>query len=121
MSSRNDDPTDDSVGKYYGRDGQRIGLMTWAALQQDYDGYRLICRDFVGNTVVLTLWHGMDPSCDDRVPPLIFGTITKSSDNEFGNEDLWATEEEARAGHAARVEKERAKSVMTKAEAAGTK
>jgi hypothetical protein len=99
----------DDVGAYYNRTGQRIGLLRWAKLREDYEGYRLIARDEVGKTTVITLWHGMDASLiDQRTPPLIFGTITKC-DDDYGEEETWATEAEALAGHAARVERERAK------------
>lgn len=63
--------------------------------------YRRVGFDIVGPFAVSTVWLGIDTS--DRVPPLIFETLVSSASEDLDppiSGDRYATEEQARDGHA---------------------
>ena len=95
---------------YYDRDGQPIDMERWVRLMED-PGYKVIAKTVVGDAEVSTVWLGLDHSFGGSVP-IIFETMI------FGgalDENQWryATEDEARQGHAEKV------TLLQIAEAAG--
>jgi hypothetical protein len=86
------------MGMFYDWEGQPITLLQWARLFEDA---RHIGDDELDGVRVSTVWLGLDHSFG-LGPPLIYETMV------FGALDLegerYATEQEARAGHARWVE-----------------
>ena len=97
---------DDGRPYAYDRDGSPITFEQWARLRWTDDepdawrtGYERIALDHVGDVSVSTVWLGLDHGHGLTSAPLIFETMV------FGgpfDEQCWryATEDEARAGHA---------------------
>jgi hypothetical protein len=86
------------AGRYFDWQGQPITLQQWMRL---FDDERHLGDDHVGDVHVSTVWLGLDHGYGDG-PPLIFETMI------FGgplDQECWlyATEQQARAGHARAV------------------
>jgi hypothetical protein len=88
------------IGCYYDWEGRPISQDRWVSLFADE---RHVGQDTVGDVWVSTLWFGLSHRSLGRGPPLIFETMVSG-----GEYDGWtwryATEREAREGHAATVE-----------------
>jgi hypothetical protein len=86
---------------YYGRDGTPITFSTWVALFEDME-YRVIERAEFGEIVVSTVWLGLDHSFGYGELPMIFETIVFAPETFplDGEMFRYATEEQAREGHA---------------------
>jgi hypothetical protein len=85
---------------YYDWTGRPISLGQWARLFEDE---RHISEDRIGDVDISTVWMGLDHNFLANGPPLIFETMI------FGgvlDGECWryATEREAREGHARAVE-----------------
>ena len=103
---------------YYDIDGQPIGMMTWAKLQNPT--YKRVAEDTIevdGKSYwVSTVWMGLDHSFSlGDHPPIIFETMVFLTEGVSkpawdGGDwsdlamDRYATKEEALAGHAAMCE-----------------
>ncbi len=108
-------PEDDPV-RHFRRDGSPCSLDEWARLQGD-PANRLVAEDEVENRAgrwrVTTVWLGNDVERDclgdepEDGRPRIFGTLVwgweAGAGFAPGGESRYATEAEARAGHAAKV------------------
>lgn len=86
---------------YYDRKGKPITLMEWAQALKSDDARRVLKTDITPNVFVSTVWLGLDHSFGQG-PPLIFESVVFEN-GEGGDMDRYATEEEAREGHAAMV------------------
>ena len=88
---------------YYGWQGEPITADEWARLFADE---RHIGDDDIDAVHVSTVWMGIDHGCGDG-PPLIFETMIFGGEHD---QECWryATEQQARAGHARIVEAIRA-------------
>ena len=87
--------------KHYDRKGQPLDLTTWALLSQDLE-YQVVRRTEVGETLVSTVWLGIDLSFGESNTPLIFETMVfcESKDDPLDHMvKCHATEELAIAGH----------------------
>lgn len=88
------------MADYYDRDGNPTTVHEWARRFED-TRYKRIAYDETPSGDISTVWLGLDHRFDDG-PPLIFETIV--FDRDSGNDDnemrRYATEDEARAGHA---------------------
>ncbi len=93
------------MSEYYDRNGEPMEMMAWArALESE----RRVASDELPNgRWVSTVWIGLDHRFSDDGPPLIFETMVFPAKGEMGelDADRYSTEAEARAGHAAMVEK----------------
>ncbi len=96
---------------FYDRAGRPISAETWHEFFNDM-AYRRIALDHVGPYTVSTVWLGIDHGFGRRPKPLIFETMVFQKDGFEGVEggdmlDLdcqrYATEEQAREGHAEMV------------------
>jgi hypothetical protein len=99
-----------SIG-YYDREGKPLELLEWARLLED-NAYKRVARDVLDNgRVVSTVWLGLGHNLGTYGPPLIFETMVFPPHDEehlFDDElecGRYATEEEAREGHARMVAK----------------
>lgn len=92
----------------YDRYGLPLTLGEWCRRFQDF-AYRRIAEDWIGEIRISTIWLGTDHSFGCG-PPLIFETMIFGGPEAIDGE-MWryATEEEARAGHARAVELVKAK------------
>lgn len=90
---------------YYNRQGEPISLGEWCVDMED-QSMRRVAEDFVGPYRVSTVWLGIDHSFGSGGPPLIFETavfhIGSLMDREMHR---YATELEAKAGHAGVVDR----------------
>jgi len=86
------------MGWHYGWDGEPITFEVWA---QAFSLPRHVGHTQVGGVTVSTVWLGIDHAYGGG-PPLIFETMVFGGDHD---EDVWryATEDEARLGHASVV------------------
>lgn len=89
------------MSKYYDRQGRPIGLMEIAKGER-----RVAETTLPDGKWVSTVWLGIDHSFGSG-PPLIFETMVFPSQGDFGDLDCdrYSTEEEARVGHEAMVQK----------------
>lgn len=93
---------------YHDRDGQPITSRQWGYLRRWRD-YWVIAQEQVGPYWVSTVWLGLDHGFGRPGPPVIFETMVfgdttaTSSLGEPLDRVRYATEAEARAGHAAMV------------------
>ena len=83
------------MSNYFDRQGNPIGQAVWAERFEDRE-YRHVARDEVGDFEVSTVWVGDDRDKDGT--PLIFESVVLGLDG--GEIRTYATEDEARAGHA---------------------
>ncbi len=88
---------------YYCKAGQPIDVFTWAALFKD-DQYRSVGQTTVGETLISTVWLGVDHNLFGDGPPLIFETMC------FGPgwddiQERYATLLEAQLGHTVMVQR----------------
>ena len=101
------DDDDDGV-PFYDRTGKRISFEQWSNLISDWE-YRIVGydADSIAGWCVSTVWLGHDPDepmyAGAQRRPHIFGTLVREPAAPGGKEFVYATEEEARAGHAERV------------------
>lgn len=89
------------MSDYYDKEGKPISLEVLGALYGSTEDYRRIGLDYVGNWRVSTVWLGSDHNFSEVGPPLIFETMVfegNKSDDKFCAR--YATEAEARTGHA---------------------
>lgn len=97
------------MGRFYGKEGQRLDLMEWAKLMEDASYTQIaLTKNDVG-IVVSTVWLGLDSRIPDNegLPPLIFETavfLEGMSDRErLDGGGRYATLAEAKDAHAAEV------------------
>ena len=80
----------------FDRDGNHISFARYLELAA-VPGYRILARDHVGDVMVSTVWLGLDihPNDEERVlfESMVFGGPM------HGERWLYATDQEARAGH----------------------
>lgn len=91
---------------FYDKDGNPISIEELEPLHADYN-YRQIGRDHIGQILVSTVWLGVNHNFSRSGPPLIFETVVFNAPEESMLDDYcerYATEEEAKAGHARVVE-----------------
>lgn len=87
--------SDPFADRYVDRDGQPISLERWGELYGDI-AYRTIAEDEVTLGWIKTMWIGVDaPELGARV----FGTALIDPTSGIWEIGLWATEQEAVAGH----------------------
>lgn len=84
--------------RFFDRAGHPMPFFAWTKAFGDAEG-RVLARDDVAGQRVVTVWLGYDSSDPREGQALIFGTII-CVPNEDAEETLYATEAEARAGHA---------------------
>lgn len=90
---------------YYNRDGEPIDLWAWSRLGMD-PSYKRVAEDQVGPYYVSTIWLGLDHSFMRTPRPIIFETMvfaTSAAAEGLGPDmdmQRYATEAEARQGHA---------------------
>jgi hypothetical protein len=94
---------------YYDRKGNPITMEEWCEALRGGEPNadpRRVALDVFPKGRVSTVWLGLDHSFDNSLLPLIFETMVFPSDG-FADEDMdrYASEEEARAGHKAMVER----------------
>ena len=78
------------MSDFYNRQGQRIGLMTWARHVEDRQ-YSVVAQHWVRGWMVSTVWLGLDHGYGMTPVPLIFETmIFAPKDATVGRED-WET------------------------------
>ena len=78
------------MSDFYNRQGQRIGLMTWARHVEDRQ-YSVVAQHWVRGWMVSTVWLGLDHGFGMTPVPLIFETmIFAPKDATVGRED-WET------------------------------
>lgn len=88
--------------RYYDRAGNPLkDIVAWTALHED-PNYARVAWTETPDVIVSTVWLGIDHSFIEGAPPAIFETMIFG-----GTRDGWhcryATEANARAGHAAAV------------------
>lgn len=103
---------DDGGGKlsampdHYDRDGKLITEHDWRRLSAD-PSYKRVAYDKIGDLEVSTIWRGTDYPGEGRSS--VFESVVFGRDDGSDNEQRrYATEEEARAGHAELVAQVRA-------------
>jgi hypothetical protein len=97
---------------YYDRDGQPMRLYDWAQRFEDMD-YKRVAFDQVDDIDVSTVWLGLDHNFSGDGALLIFETIVFGGPPDVDNEtQRYATEEEARAGHAELLERVRSAAAL---------
>ena len=84
----------------YDRDGHPVTIDQWIQAFKPDD--RIVARTEIGETLVSTVWLGLDHGSGGG-PPLIFETMTFPDDRGESEQVRYSTEEEALAGHAAIV------------------
>ena len=89
---------------YYDRQGNPMDLMDWAL--RGRDDFRVAETTLPDGKWISTVHLGIDHSFGSG-PPLIFETMVFPSQGDYGELDCdrYSTEAEAKAGHAAMVEK----------------
>jgi hypothetical protein len=80
---------------FFDRHGSRIDVLTWGRMYEDFEG-RVIQKTTVGDTVVITVWLGMDEYGTE--PPLIFGSVIHGG-KRWEHEARSATEQDALVAH----------------------
>lgn len=81
------------MSRYYDWQGNPISGMQWARLFEDE---RHIGDDRIGDVRISTVWIGLDLGL--QAPPLIFETMVFDEEGDWSVR--YATEREAREGHA---------------------
>lgn len=92
----------DMDGECFDRDGNRITIGEWTVLFARGMNYRLVRVDDVGKWKVSTVWFGLDHGVSDGHLE-IFETMVFHEESDDGEGHLtqrYATEAEARDGHA---------------------
>lgn len=93
---------------YYDRNGDPMSMLDWTRRFED-NTYKRVAFDQVGDIDISTVWLGLDHNFSGTGSPLIFETIVFGGPPDVDNEtQRYATEAEARAGHAAWLERARA-------------
>lgn len=85
-------------GRYFDKDGERIGLGTWARLTEDQK-YKVIARTRIGKRTVSTVWLGIDSATSGKIP-MIFETMVFPECEDWTR---YATLVQAVKGHMATV------------------
>jgi hypothetical protein len=88
------------MSDYYDKAGNPIDVLTLAGLRGD-EAYSRIDRTTVGDVDISTVWLGMNHRYGNGAP-LIFETMVFGGELD-GEQERYATEAEAVAGHAAMV------------------
>lgn len=91
-----------SRDRRFDKDGQPIDLMRWVELIED-SGYRVVAYNRArDNSIVSTVWLGLDHNFSGKGPPLIFETMVFATGGviEELEQRRTSTLEEARAVHA---------------------
>src|SRR4051812_15869220 len=94
-----------SVIQLYDRSGEPVDSERWYLLFHDRR-YQLLAHTRTDGYVVSTIWLGIDHSFGDG-PPLIFETMVFGPGNVDNERRLYATEQEALAGHEERSDSSR--------------
>jgi len=86
----------------FDREGKPISYRRWAELMRDLH-YSVVAQDSNNSITVSTVWLGLDHSFGNSAP-LIFETmifaVNEAGDRESRAQFRYATEAEAKAGHA---------------------
>ena len=90
------------MSDYYDREGRPMEMMAWTRRFSNLD-YKRVASDYDGDVHVSTVWLGLDHSFGEG-PPLIFETLVFGGPLD-GEMDRYSTLEQARAGHAAMLER----------------
>lgn len=100
-------PDASSAVRYFDREGQPLDLHEWGAKFEDWE-YKQVEKTNLPCGLVSTVWLGLDHQYGDG-PPLIFETMFFANPGENDTDDdlteRYSTLDEARAGHAAMVER----------------
>lgn len=80
--------------------------LKWARWFEDHDEERIVARDLVGDTLVSTVFLGVDHAHAGG-PPVLFETMVFSGDSLENAMWRYRTYDEAEAGHAAVLEEAR--------------
>lgn len=91
------------MAEYFDRNGDPMALMTWAQKFED-DDYKRVEFTQIGEVEISTVWLGLDhgnPESRKIFESAVFGSGIDSQEETR----QYATEDEARAGHAELVEK----------------
>lgn len=91
---------------YYDREGKPMAQAEWVRRFSDDDEYKRVALDTVGAVRVSTVWLGLDHGFHDSAP-IIFETMVFEGDRD-GDCERYCTLDEAKAGHAAMVERVKA-------------
>ena len=94
-----------SIG-YYDRDGRPLTSKEWGAMLERQDKRRVAETTLPDGKWVSTVWLGLDHNFGGG-PPLIFETKVFPSSTDFTDldQERYATEAEAMAGHQVMVDK----------------
>ena len=91
-------PTHDWPEMYYDRDGHPISLAQWVWQRQADPGHKIVRHTHNGETLISTVWLGMDHNFGDG-PPVIFESMVFNVDGWQDFQDRYTTEADATAGH----------------------
>jgi hypothetical protein len=83
-----------------GKVPRAASMREWSAWYKKAD--RRVALDDVGDTMVSTMFLGVDHNFSSRGAPILFETITKRG-AEWGDPERYSTWEEAEKGHAETV------------------
>ena len=93
--------------EFLDREGKLIAAEVWSRLHKDRK-YKFVVETKVLGGEIVSSWLGRDASCshysDGAGRALIFGTILRMDDGEWGRESFSATLTQCLAEHKARVE-----------------
>jgi hypothetical protein len=88
--------------EYYDKEGNAITAQEWAELFEDMEYRRIAYTELPNGTTVSTVWlglvHGHGPN-----GPLVYETMVKHKGDDWDEQYRYATEDEAKVGHKARV------------------
>lgn len=92
---------------YYDRAGKPVSREVFAVLFDNMQ-YRQVGLDKIGDVMISTVWLGINHQFNSDGPPIVFETLVTGVND--GDEEMYryATDEEARRGHAALVAKYKA-------------
>jgi hypothetical protein len=88
---------------YYDRQGNPISFLRFGILREPPSEYPIVAKSQIGDILVSTVWLGIDHNFGGRFGsrPLIFETMVFSgAESEEIEMRRYATEDDARAGHA---------------------
>ncbi len=90
--------------RYFDRRGEPMSQGEWVQAMAVQSNKLVAMTEMPGGTRIATTWQGLDMS-QGKGPPLIFQTLAYRGSKEESDLELYATEDEAVAGHAAMVQK----------------
>ena len=93
--------------EYYDKGGRALDMLEWVLLFENAE-YKRVALDELPGGKVSTVWLGLNHQFAPDGPPHIFETLVFGGPLD-GEQDRYSTEEEARLGHQAMVEKLKAR------------